>query len=326
MNRFERAVGPSAAEGLSGLGIGTVQVNVGLRCNQCCAHCHVGASPQRKEVMTWATMEAVLKVVRAARPRLVDITGGAPEMNPNLRRFITALGPEVPAVRMRTNFTALLEPGNEKLPEFLRERRVELVGSMPCYLEENVAAQRGAGVYEKSVAAIRHLNSLGYGRDPELLLDLVYNPGGPFLPPAQEELEADYRRELGERFGIVFTRLLTIANMPIGRFLAKLRGENGEAGYRRLLEGAFNPQTVAGLMCRHQISVGWEGTLYDCDFNLALGLPVDHGAPSRLKEFDAEALSRRRIVTGEHCFGCTAGQGSSCGGALAEQAGGAGQR
>ncbi len=188
---------------------------------------------------------------------------------------------------------------------------------MPCYLEETVRAQRGPGIYEKSVEAIRRLNSLGYGIDPGLALDLVYNPGGPFLPAAQGELEQAYRRELGERFGIRFTRLLTITNMPIGRFGAELRRQQKAGEYMRLLQDSFNPRTVDGVMCRRQISVGWDGTLYDCDFNLAIGLAVDHGAPDRISDFDPSVLSKRRIVTGDHCFGCTAGSGSSCAGALA---------
>jgi radical SAM/Cys-rich protein len=187
---------------------------------------------------------------------------------------------------------------------------------MPCYLEENVCAQRGKGVYEKSIEAIKRLNALGYGPNPDLPLSLVYNPGGPFLPPLQSALEGDYRRELGSCFGITFTRLLTITNMPLGRFRMQLHRQNQERNYIDLLRKSFNPKTVEGLMCRHQLSVGWEGTLYDCDFNLALRLPVDHGAPDHITSFDLIDLRKRRIVTGDHCFGCTAGSGSSCGGAL----------
>jgi radical SAM/Cys-rich protein len=204
----------------------------------------------------------------------------------------------------------------EKIPEFFREHSVRLVASLPCYLEENVCAQRGNDVYEKSIMAIRQLNTLGYGNDPELPLSLVYNPGGPFLSPPQSALEEDYRRQLGERFGISFTHLLTITNMPLGRFRAHLSHMGQETNYLALLRNSFNPDTLPGLMCRHQISIGWDGTLYDCDFNLALGLPVNHGAPDHIKRFKLEDLTIRRIVTGEHCFGCTAGAGSSCGGAL----------
>jgi len=220
-------------------------------------------------------------------------------------------------VQVRTNLTVLLEPGMETLPEWLREHQVQLVASLPCYLEQNVRAQRGERTYEKSIEAIKRLNALGYGSDPRLPLNLVYNPGGPFLPPEQSTLEADYRRELGSRFDITFSHLLTITNVPIGRFRAELRRQNQEQEYLQLLRAAFNPLTVEGLMCRHQISVGWDGTLFDCDFNLALGYAVDHGAPDHIRSFDPDALKTRRIVTGEHCFSCTAGHGSSCGGALA---------
>ena len=204
----------------------------------------------------------------------------------------------------------------EEMPEFFQEHQVQLVASLPCYLEENVCAQRGKGVYEKSIAAIRRLNALGYGSDPDLPLHVVYNPGGPFLPPPQSALEENYRRELGNRFGITFTRLLTITNMPLGRFRMHLSHLGQERNYLTLLRKSFNPDTLSGLMCRYQISIGWDGTLYDCDFNLALGLPVNHGAPDHIKSFRVADLKARRIVTGEHCFGCTAGAGSSCGGAL----------
>jgi radical SAM/Cys-rich protein len=266
--------------------------------------------------MDWATMECVIEAAGKARCQLVDLTGGAPELNPHFRRFVAALRQEGHTVQVRTNLTVLLESPLRDLPEFLRDHRVWLVASMPCYLEENVRAQRGPGTYENSIAAIRILNGLGYGSDPGLPLNLVYNPGGPFLPPPQSALEEDYRRELGQRFGITFTRLLTITNMPLGRFRRELDRQNREWEYSRLLRKAFNPETLPGLMCRHQVSIGWDGMLYDCDFNLALGLPVNHGAPDHIKNFRPEDLTARRIVTGEHCFGCTAGAGSSCGGAL----------
>jgi radical SAM/Cys-rich protein len=237
-------------------------------------------------------------------------------LNPYFHRFVTALCQADHAVQVRTNLTVLLEKGMEEIPEFFREYRVHLVASLPCYLEENVQAQRGMGVYEKSIMAIKRLNRLGYGYEPGLPLNLVYNPGGPFLPPPQSALEEDYRRELGKRFDIAFTHLLTITNMPLGRFRMELTRQSQLQNYFQLLKKSFNPQTVAGLMCRHQISVGWDGTLYDCDFNLALGYPVNHGAPDQIQSFHPATHSLRRIVTGEHCFGCTAGSGSSCGGAL----------
>jgi radical SAM/Cys-rich protein len=316
MNNFEKKIAGMVDHGLHSLEIETLQVNLGLRCNQQCIHCHLEASPERTEMMEWSVMELILKAARSAQFRLIDLTGGAPELNPHLRRFVSALRSEGHQVQIRTNLTVLLEPGMEEMVEFFRKWQIRLVASMPCYLEENVYAQRGEGVYEKSIAAIKRLNGLGYGSDPHLPLNLVYNPGGPFLPPSQSALEEDYRRELGSRFGIIFTRLLTITNMPLGRFRRELSQGNKVLNYIELLQQSFNPRTVEDLMCRHQLSVGWKGTLYDCDFNLALGLPVDHGAPDHIHAFNPVDLSKRRIVTGDHCFGCTAGSGSSCQGSL----------
>ena len=316
MNDFEREIVRIKGDGLHSVKLETLQVNLGLLCNQRCAHCHLEASPQRTEMMQWSTMQLVLEASKRAGCQLADLTGGAPEINPYFRHFVAALRQEGLTVQVRTNLTVLLEPGMEEMPEFFRAHRIRLVASMPCYLEENVRAQRGVGTYEKSVAAIKILNALGYGSDPELPLNLVYNPGGPFLPPPQSALEEDYRRELGRRFNITFTRLLTITNMPLGRFRAELIRKKGKEDYMQLLRESFNPHTVKGLMCCHQLSVGWDGTLYDCDFNLALGLPVNHGAPDHIRFFRPKELRTRRVVTGEHCFACTAGAGSSCGGAL----------
>jgi radical SAM/Cys-rich protein len=219
-------------------------------------------------------------------------------------------------VMVRTNLTVLLTPGMDLMPLFFREHGVQLVASLPCYLEENVDRQRGVGVYEKSVQAIQLLNEIGYGKEKDLRLSLVYNPVGPHLPPSQTALEVDYRRELKARYDIDFTNLFTIANMPIGRYIGDLRKQNKLDDYMRLLKESFNPATIDGLMCRHQINVDWEGNIYDCDFNLALNMCVDHGAPTHIRDFDPETHATRRIVTGNHCFGCTAGCGSSCGGAL----------
>jgi len=316
MNDFEKQITEANGNGLHCLEIETLQVNLGLRCNQQCHHCHLEASPHRSEMMEWATMQLVLEAARSFGCQLIDLTGGAPELNRHFRRFVDALRQDGHPVQVRTNLTLLLEPGLREIPEFFRDHQVQLVASLPCYLEENVRAQRGERVYEKSIAAIRRLNALGYGLEPNLPLNLVYNPGGPFLPPPQSALEEDYRRELRSRFGIAFTRLFTITNMPLGRFRAELSRQNQEQIYLHLLRESFNRQTVAGLMCRHQISVGWDGALYDCDFNLALGLPVNHGAPDHIQSFRPSDLMKRRIVTGEHCFACTAGSGSSCGGAL----------
>jgi len=316
MNDFERAIAESGSAGLHSRKIETLQVNLGLQCNQQCNHCHLEASPRREEKMEWPTMEMVLEAARSIRLQLVDVTGGAPELNSHFRRFVKALRRDNLSVQVRTNLTVLTEPGLEEIPEFYRDHQIQLVGSMPCYLEENVSAQRGAGAYSKSIEAIKQLNVLGYGSEDGLALSLVYNPGGPFLPPPQPALEEDYRRELARRFGIQFTRLLTITNMPLGRFQIELTRRNEDREYLNLLRRSFNPKTVEGVMCRRQISVGWDGTLYDCDFNLALGLPINHGAPAHIRSFEVEALRVRRVVTGEHCFGCTAGAGSSCSGAL----------
>ena len=306
-----------AASPLTALSIDVVQVNVGLRCNLACHHCHVESGPNRREEMTWETMEQVLAAASRAGAATLDVTGGAPEMHPYFRRFVAAARAQGLAVIDRTNLTILLEPEYKDLPAFFREHQVRLVASLPCYLELNVDKQRGRGVYAESLEAIRRLNALGYGIDPGLPLDLVYNPGGPSLPPPQQALEADYKRELHARFGIRFTRLLTITNVPIGRFRHDLEREGKAAAYAEKLASNFNAATLPGLMCRHQLHVGWDGTLYDCDFNFAIGLPVDDAAQRHVRDFDPARFIRRRVATGPHCFACTAGAGSSCGGALA---------
>ncbi len=294
----------------------TLQVNIGLRCNMSCVHCHLACGPERTEEMDRQTMQAVVTAANLIRPGLVDITGGSPEINPHFREFVTALRQEGHPVQVRTNLTAMLETGLDDTAEFLRDHQVHLVASMPCYLEENVCKQRGSGTYEKSVEVLQKLNTLGYGIDPELPLSLVYNPGGPFLPPDQAQLEADYRRELNERFGIEFTKLYTITNMPIGRFWRDLDRDEKADEYMELLVDGFNCHTVDNLMCRHQISIGWDGTIYDCDFNLALGLPIGDEETVSIRGLEPGLLEGRVIATGMHCFGCTAGSGSSCAGAL----------
>lgn len=317
VNEFENTISSQPGDkGLFGETIETLQINLGLTCNQQCHHCHLECSPERKEMMEWPVMELILDAVEASRCRFADLTGGAPELNPHFRRFVMSLREKGCHVKVRTNLTVLLEPGMEDLPEFFKEHGVELIASLPCYTKENVCAQRGAGVYEKSIEAIRRLNALGYGLVPSLPLSLVYNPGGAFLPSPQLSLEADYRRELAERFGISFTHLLTITNMPLGRFRKELSAQKQLESYADLLRQSFNPATVSGLMCRRQVSIGWDGTLYDCDFNLALNLPVNHGAPDNIRSFAPDVLRARRIVTGQHCFGCTAGAGSSCAGCI----------
>ena len=318
MNAFEKEIARNNGNGLGALDINTIQVNIGLRCNLECVHCHVVSSPRRKEAMDWSTMEHVIAAAENVRAKLVDITGGAPEMHPHFRRFIAALrGKNIP-VMVRTNLTILLESGFETLPEFFRDHQVELCASLPCYLEENVDSQRGTGIFKKSIQALRILNSYGYGKVAHLPLNLVYNPIDATLPPNSLELEADYKHELRERFGIEFSRLLTITNMPIGQFRSDLKRENKLEDYNGLLRDSFNPGTLDGLMCRHQIHVGWDGRLYDCDFNYALKLPVGEGLPQTIKEFNSHLLMNRAIQTEFHCFGCTAGCGSSCGGALVE--------
>jgi len=317
LNRFEQRIREVLGNGLMSLGIETVQVNLGLRCNQHCRHCHVNAGPDRTEQMDWPTMERVVAVARLAGCARVDLTGGAPELNEHFRRFVEALAAAEVGIQVRTNLTVHLEPGIEDVAAFLRGHHVALVASLPCYLAENVDTQRGADTYRRSVEVLGKLNALGYGVRDDLPLNLIYNPLGPSLPPEQASLEVDYRRELLDRFGIRFHRLLTITNMPIGRFLDELVRTRQDTAYMDALVAAFNADTLDGLMCRRQISVGFDGMLYDCDFNLALGVPIDHGAPDRLCEFDPAALSARRIETGDYCFGCTAGFGSSCGGALA---------
>lgn len=320
MNEFDSKIRSATGGDLRSDDIAILQVNVGLKCNLQCVHCHVAASPKRKETMNWETMELIVAAAGMVDCRLVDITGGAPELNPNFRRFVeTIRGMDIP-VLVRTNLTVLGAPDLETMPRFMRDNRVQLVASLPCYLEENVDRQRGRGVFAGSIESIRALNELGYGRDAELPLTLVYNPTGPHLPPDQTSLERDYKRELKRKFGIDFTNLITITNMPIGRYVGDLKKQNRYDEYIQLLKGSFNPATIHGLMCRHQINVDWNGTIYDCDFNLALNLSVDHGAPAHIRDFDPKIHAKRRVVTGTHCFGCTAGCGSSCGGVLVEEA------
>ena len=316
ISRFDAAIAEATGAPLSAdVTLHTVQVNIGLRCNLICRHCHVNSSPRRTEAMDWPTMEAVVRLAQAFNAQTVDITGGAPEMHPEFRRFVETLRANGFEVIVRTNLTILLEPEYAGLPAWFARQNVRLIASLPCYLEENVDAQRGEGVYRESIEAIRRLNAVGYGIRSELPLDLIYNPGGATLPPAQAALEADYKKTLHERFGVSFTRLLTITNVPIGRFRGDLRRQHKLEPYLATLETAFNPATVDPLMCRHQISVRWDGALYDCDFNLALGLGLQPGART-VHDVNPDELRGRAIATGDHCFACTAGAGSSCGGAL----------
>ena len=315
-NPFDEQALDALGEKLGGLTIDTIQVNVGLVCNLACHHCHVESSPARTEEMSWETMTLVLEAARKAGAETLDITGGAPEMNPHFRRLVDAGHAQGMTVIARTNLTIMLQEGYEDLPQWYADRRVCLVASLPCYLEVNVDKQRGRHVYTQSIEVIRRLNAVGYGIAKDLPLDLVYNPGGPSLPPDQAALEQDYRRELGRQFGIRFTGLLTITNMAIGRFMHDLHRQGKAQQYQQLLRDSFNVATLEGLMCRHQLHVGWDGKLYDCDFNFALGEPVSV-AGRHIRDFDPDEFLSRTIATGEHCFGCTAGHGSSCRGALA---------
>ena len=297
---------------LTARGIKVLQVNVGYQCNMACRHCHVSAGPGRTESMDNATVEAVLRVVRENPIETLDITGGAPELNPRFRRLVAEARKAGKRVIARTNLTVFFEPGMEDFPDFYREHDVELIASLPCYLEDNVSAIRGSGAYQKSITALRRLNGLGFGVEQDgRPLSLVYNPGGAFLPPLQTALEADYRRELKARHGISFSRLYVFTNMPIGRFREALVKSGSFEQYGDMLASAFNPATLDNIMCRNLVSVGWDGSLYDCDFNQVLGISVEAGAPRHISAFDYSSLSTRTIAVGDHCFGCTAGQGST---------------
>ncbi len=295
----------------------TLQVNVGKLCNQACQHCHVDASPKRTESMSHETAEQVLAALERFRIPTLDLTGGAPELNPSFRWLVAEARKLGTHVIVRHNLTVMFEPEQEDLPEFFRAQQVEVISSLPYFQEQQTDAQRGNGVFTKSIAALRQLNAVGYGTaDSGLLLHLVYNPVGAFLPPAQSSIEADFKRELWTRYGLTFNHLYTITNMPIKRFLDYLRRSGNEERYMRKLVEAFNPAAVAGVMCRSLVSVDWTGKLYDCDFNQMLELGVADEMPQTIAAFDPAPLAERRIVTGAHCFGCTAGAGSSCGGVV----------
>lgn len=296
-----------------------LQVNVGKLCNLTCVHCHVNAGPKRKEIMTRATIDRIIDWLAKTDIPTVDLTGGAPEMIPDFKYFVRRLKSLAPPRHIidRCNLTILLEPGFDDYAPFLAEHAVEIIASMPCYSPGNVNAQRGEGVFDGSIKGLQLLNSLGYGIDPKLPLHLVYNPNGAFLPGPQAELEAEYKHELKEHFGIVFNLLYTITNLPIARFASYLKNNNKLADYMLLLNDAFNPATVAGLMCRNTINVSWLGEVFDCDFNQMFKMQWRDGERGlHLWDIDPAQVEDREIQTGEHCFGCTAGAGSSCGGAL----------
>jgi len=297
----------------------TLQVNLGYLCNQTCIHCHVNAGPSRKEIMTRQTVEDVIEFLRCGNINTLDLTGGAPEMNPHFRQLVTAARDLGIRVIDRCNLTILQEEGYEWLAQFLADQGVEVVASLPCYLSDNVDAQRGNGVFEASIIALKQLNTLGYGIDSSgLNLTLVYNPQGINLPPSQKELEAAYKRELGIRFGIAFNQLFTITNMPIKRFGSWLISRGQFADYMQVLKDAYSEDNLPGVMCRSLISVDWQGYVYDCDFNQMLDLPIQDGGGERrhLRDLMHVDMKGRPIIVRDHCYGCTAGQGSSCGGAL----------
>ncbi len=297
----------------------TLQVNLGLRCNLSCVHCHVNAGPNRTEEMSRETVEDVLAFLRKHRMKALDLTGGAPELNPNFRYLVEEATEMGVHVIDRCNLTVLEEEGQEQLADFLAYHRVEVVASLPCYLEENVDAQRGKGAYEASIRALQRLNGLGYGMTGNsLLLNLVYNPQGASLPPPQGPLEHDYKRQLVERFNIIFNQLLTITNMPINRFGSLLQSKGEFQSYLQLLRDAHQPANIESVMCRHLISVDWQGRVYDCDFNQMLDIQLESGEVKRpkLRDLINHDIDGWPIQVAEHCYGCTAGQGSSCGGAL----------
>ncbi len=294
-----------------------LQVNVGKLCNQACKHCHVDASPTRTEIMQRETIDACLDILREYKIPTLDITGGAPEMIPDFRYFVEEAGKTDAKIMVRHNLTVMFEDGFEDLPEFFAENECEVVCSLPYFMQQQTDAQRGEGVFDKSVEALKKLNAVGYGiEESGLILNLVYNPVGAFLPPEQSAIEADFKRELKARYDIVFNNLYTITNMPIARYLDWLRRSKNEHSYMKKLVNSFNPSTVEGLMCRNTLSVDWLGNLFDCDFNQMLEIPVTSDIAQTIYNFKPELFNNREIMTNAHCFGCTAGSGSSCGGTI----------
>ena len=313
---FNRVLKENGLDPLYRAPLRELQINLGKRCNQACNHCHVDAGPKRTEIMTWNTAYKIMEWAEKHNIQRVDITGGAPEMNPNFRTMVDRFLALDMQVTARCNLSILLEAGYTDTAQWYAQRRVHLACSLPCYTEDNVDAQRGDGVFRKSIDALRLLNGLGYGRSGKLVLDLVYNPGGAFLPPSQIELEADYKERLMDDFGIVFNNLLTITNLPISRFAHFLDRTGQTDSYQKLLVENFNADTISSLMCRHLISVDWLGRIYDCDFNQMLELPYGGTNKHFLWDLQPDDVSGNPIAGGPHCFGCTAGAGSSCGGAL----------
>ncbi|HWE04622.1 MAG TPA: arsenosugar biosynthesis radical SAM (seleno)protein ArsS [Tepidisphaeraceae bacterium] len=313
---FARRVALAVAGPLKAISIRCVQLNVGLRCSLTCRNCHVESSPRRREEMSWETMQLALTAARKVRAATIDITGGEPELHPQFRKLVQAARKIDLQVIVRTNLTILLKPPYTQLPVFFKKHRVRLVASLPSYEEEVVDQQRGRGVYRDSIRAMKELNAIGYGIDPTLPLDLIHNPVGTALPRPQSTLERDYKRELDIRHGLRFTQLFTVTNMPVGRFQRALEQEGKAFGYAEKLQTGFNPDTLDGLMCRHQLHVSWDGTLHDCDFNCAMEIGVGKETPGNIRDFDPTTYLQRKINCADHCFGCTAWRGSSFGGAL----------
>jgi len=294
-----------------------LQINLGKLCNLACHHCHVDAGPKRTEIMTWDTMDKILNWLDDTNIKKADLTGGAPELNPHFREFCDALIEKDIEITSRCNITVLFEPGQEDLAQWYADRSIRLVCSLPCYTEDNVDAQRGKGVFDKSIQGLQLLNSLGYGIESDKPLDLVYNPGGAFLPPEQSNLEQDYRKMLWDNFEIQFSHLLAITNIPINRFAHSLRREGKLEEYQNLLVENFNSETIEGLMCRHLYNVDWLGKTYDCDFNQMIDLPMANRKAQYIWDVNYKKSENSPIAVDRHCFGCTAGSGSSCGGTLA---------
>lgn len=322
MDVFEKVVqehGDSYLKYLNRDKLTTLQVNVGNLCNQACKHCHVSASPLGKNIMSKEIVDDILKFLKNNQIDTLDITGGAPEMNPNIKYLIEQAQAMVRLIMLRSNLTILLEKEYADLSDFFKAHNVKLVCSLPCYLEVNVDRQRGVHTFEKSIKALQYLNSIGYGIEDALELDLVYNPGGPFLPPPQNDLEEAYRPHLKEEHGIEFTNLISITNVPIKRFADELVKKGELEEYEKLLISNFNPDVLENIMCRTFISIAYDGTLYDCDFNQALGMSIkdECGKALKIKDLKIDKLEHKRILTAQHCLACTAGSGSSCKGSLA---------
>ncbi len=298
--------------------IETVQVNLGYKCNQSCLHCHVNASPDRKESMSKNTMDQVRAFIKRVGAKTVDLTGGAPELNPHFRDFVRHLRDDDISIIDRCNLTILSEPDQSDLAQFLADQQITVIASLPCYTEDNVDAQRGDGVFQRSIKGLQMLNELGYGQDESgLALNLVYNPTGPFLPPPQNTLQTEYKEHLWKHYGVIFNSLLTITNMPIKRFGSTLVSRKQFDTYMSLLKKNFDEKNLSSVMCKTLVSVDWEGYLFDCDFNQMLELNIENGNRKiNVSDLESDALSGRKISVKDHCFGCAAGQGSSCGGSL----------